>query len=139
LLDVAGPIATTFHRAFDLTRDPREALEVLSELGVARVLSSGQATTALEGASLLRGLVEQSAGRIAVMPGAGITAGNVARLLTETGAGELHASASEPIEPIEPSAKSPCERWDFVSPSRWTTAARVRSLRAAIDAVTGLP
>ncbi len=148
LLDVAGPIATTFHRAFDLTRDPREALEVLSELGVARVLSSGQATTASEGASLLRGLVEQSAGRIAVMPGAGITAGNVARLLTETGAGELHASASEPIEPIEPiepvepvepSATSHCERWDFVSPSRWTTAARVRSLRAAIDAVTALP
>jgi copper homeostasis protein CutC len=158
----AGPLMTTFHRAFDMTRDPRSALDELIELGIGRVLSSGQNMTAIAGTALLRSLVKQSAGRIVVMPGAGVNACNAVELLNSTGADELHASASEPIEAIvtaeslesrEPSAKSllsaPSERkettidpearqWDFVFRERRTTVARVRALRAAIDTYCGV-
>lgn len=132
LLDVAGPLGATFHRAFDLTRDPLEALEALIELGFERVLTSGQASTALEGARLLECLVKQASGRIVVMPGAGVSAANVANLLALTNATELHASASEPIEPVRAPGD---QRWDFVFPGRATTVARVRALRTAIDSV----
>lgn len=139
LMAVAGPLATTFHRAFDLVCDPQAALSALIDLGIGRVLSSGQAATAVAGASVLRSLVEQAAGRIAVMPGAGVNAANAAELLAATGATELHASASEPIATHPASAIRPAPKvaqWDFIVPERWTTATRVRALRNAIDSYT---
>lgn len=93
LVAAAGPLAVTFHRAFDLVRDAQAALEAIVELGCARVLSSGQATGALAGAGLLRRLHAQARGRIVVMPGAGIDAGNIAEVRALTGANEFHASA----------------------------------------------
>jgi copper homeostasis protein len=140
LMAAAWPMATTFHRAFDLVRDPRKALGELIDLGVGRVLSSGQAGTAMAGATLLRSLVEQAAGRIVVMPGAGVNAANAAAVLAATGASDLHASASEPLEPIELSAPNTAnsepkvDRWDFIVRDRWTTLSGVRALRAAITA-----
>jgi len=88
-----GMLDLTFHRAIDVCRDPARALEEIIALGFHRVLSSGGAPSAVAGAANLRRMVEQASGRIAVMPGAGITAGNVAALLKETGAQEFHASA----------------------------------------------
>ncbi len=93
LIAAAGKLGVTFHRAFDLTRDPLTALNDLIELGCERVLTSGAQTSALEGAPLIRQLVEWSAGRIVVMPGAGVDAGNIGQLREMTGAGEFHASA----------------------------------------------
>jgi copper homeostasis protein len=93
LIAAAGKLGVTFHRAFDLTRDPLTALNDLIELGCERVLTSGAQTSALEGALLIRQLVERSAGRIVVMPGAGVGAGNIGKLREMTGAGEFHASA----------------------------------------------
>jgi copper homeostasis protein len=93
LIAAAGKLGVTFHRAFDLTRDPLTALNDLIELGCARVLTSGAQTSALEGAQLIRQLVELSARRIVVMPGAGVDAGNIGRLQKITGASEFHASA----------------------------------------------
>ena len=90
LVDLAGRMSTTFHRAFDMCADPHRALEDLIELGVDRVLSSGQHASALEGAELLGELVEQARGRIIVMPGVGIDANNVAEVLRRTRATELH-------------------------------------------------
>ena len=93
LIAAARPLSVTFHRAFDVARDPAEALQTLIGLGVDRLLTSGQAPNALEGAPLIRRLIELAAGRLIVMPGGGITARNVARIVQETRAGEIHFAA----------------------------------------------
>ena len=93
LMAAAASMGVTFHRAFDLTRDPLSALEDVIALGCERVLTSGAQATAIEGAELIRQLVELAAGRIAVMPGAGLEAGNIGELIAQTGASEFHASA----------------------------------------------
>jgi len=92
LIDLARPRAVTFHRAFDELVDPLAGLDTLIELGVERVLTSGGASTAPEGADMLRRLVERAAGRIVVMAGGGVRAHNAARLLAESGVPELHGS-----------------------------------------------
>ncbi len=71
LIAAAGDASTTFHRAFDMTRDPHAALEQLIELGVHRVLTSGQEVSVLEGAPLIADLVRRAAGRIVIMPAVG--------------------------------------------------------------------
>ena len=94
IVERAGAKQTVFHRAFDVTSDPLAALETLVDLGVTRVLTSGQQPTALAGAGLIRTLVEQAAGRIEILPGSGVKPENVAELLRHTGATQVHASAS---------------------------------------------
>ncbi len=91
LMQAAHPLPVTFHRAFDLTRDPHEALDVLIVLGIQTVLTSGQQARAEAGIELLRALVTQAAGRIEIMAGSGVNAEN-ARLLAETGILYLHMS-----------------------------------------------
>ncbi|MBN8923352.1 MAG: copper homeostasis protein CutC [Rhodanobacter sp. 68-29] len=98
LIDAAGSMGVTFHRAFDLARDPRRALEDAIALGCERVLTSGGQASALEGAPLIRELLAQAADRIAVMPGAGVTPGNLAALADATGAREFHASAKRQLD-----------------------------------------
>ena len=93
LLEAARPLSVTFHRAFDVCRDPHRALELLIRHGVDRVLTSGQEATAVEGIPLLRELVRQADGRIIVMPGCGVRVDNIARIEAETGAREFHTSA----------------------------------------------
>lgn len=93
LVSAAGRLDSTFHRAIDVCRDPTAALEAVIDLGFKRVLSSGGAASAREGSALLRRLIEQAAGRIEIMPGAGIDADNIAALMAATGAREFHASA----------------------------------------------
>ncbi|NHQ83774.1 copper homeostasis protein CutC [Chromobacterium vaccinii] len=93
LAALAGPMAVTFHRAFDLARDPRRALEDVIAAGCTRLLSSGQAPSAPQGAALLSSLREQAGARLTVMPGAGVRAGNIAELAAASGCVEFHASA----------------------------------------------
>jgi copper homeostasis protein len=98
LIALARPLPVTFHRAFDVSRDPFEALDTLVALGVDRVLTSGQEPSVLEGLELIAQLVARAAGRIIVMPGGGITARNVATIAAATGASELHFASLEPRE-----------------------------------------
>ncbi len=84
-----------FHRAFDFTPEPLEALETLIDLGIRRVMTSGRQGTALEGADLIAELMRRAAGRIEVLPAGGIQAGNVAELLARTGCDQVHASLRE--------------------------------------------
>jgi copper homeostasis protein len=98
LLSDAGGLSVTFHRAFDMARRPREALAAVIDLGVDRLLTSGQEATALDGAPLIADLVAASGDRLAVMPGGGVTAGNVRRLLDLTGAREVHFTASTTVD-----------------------------------------
>lgn len=93
LVELAKPMHVTFHRAFDVCGDPFKALEDIIICGCGRLLTSGMENTALAGAVLIRQLVEQSAGRIEVMPGSGINEHNIAQLAEATGAKAFHASA----------------------------------------------
>jgi copper homeostasis protein len=92
LLSKARPLPVTFHRAFDMTRDPFEALETLVSLGIDRVLTSGQEESALEGLELLRELVTRAGDRIVVMPCGGIHEKNIVKVARETRAKELHVT-----------------------------------------------
>jgi copper homeostasis protein len=83
-------VETVFHRAFDVTDEPFAALDALIDLGVTRVLTSGRARTALEGAPLLRALVERSAGRLEILPGGGIRDTNIADVVRATGLRQVH-------------------------------------------------
>jgi copper homeostasis protein len=98
LAAAARPLGVTFHRAFDMTRDPRQSLETLIELGVDRVLSSGQEPSVPQGLDLLRELVAQAGQRLVVMPGAGLLPDNVRCVADLTRARELHFAALRPID-----------------------------------------
>ncbi len=93
LVEKAYPMGVTFHRAFDWTRNPFESLEDIIDIGCERILTSGQQSTAILGAGLIRELVKQAAGRIIIMPGSGVRSSNIADLRRETGAYEFHSSA----------------------------------------------
>ncbi len=82
-----------FHRAFDVTPDPFRALEELIDLGITRVLTSGQKHGAPEGAGLIKQLRERAQGRIEVLPGAGITVDNVRQLVERTACTQVHLTA----------------------------------------------
>lgn len=98
MIDAAGDMAVTIHRAFDVTPDPFEALEICISLGVTRIMTAGHAASAIEGADELRNLVAAAAGRVTIMAGGGVTADNAAALAA-TGVDELHASctATRPV------------------------------------------
>ncbi len=85
-------MGVTFHRAFDVAADRRQALEEVIALGCERVLTSGGAVTAAEGIPELAALVKQAAGRIVVMPGSGVTPDNARLILEGTGCTEIHGT-----------------------------------------------
>ena len=90
LTALSRPMGITCHRAFDMTRDPMEALDDLIEIGVDRVLTSGQADSALDGAKLIRRLIERARKKIIIMPGHGVKENNLMQVVQETGATEYH-------------------------------------------------
>ncbi|TDR80754.1 copper homeostasis protein CutC [Paludibacterium purpuratum] len=93
----AAPLPVTFHRAFDLTRDPLQALEQVIASGCRRLLSSGQAASAFLGGELLRDLHAAAGARLVVMPGCGVRADNIVALRQLTGCREFHSSARLPV------------------------------------------
>lgn len=94
----AKGLGVTFHRAFDMTPDLKQALEDVIALGCERILTSGGRTTAMEGASHIAHLVEQAAGRISIMPGSGVDEHNVADLVHFTKVTEIHSSARRNVK-----------------------------------------
>ncbi len=98
LMAEAKGLSVTFHRAFDMCRDPRRALEEIIGLGIDRILTSGQQATAEVGIPLLKELVAQAADRIIIMPGCGVNADNIRKIAAETGATEFHFSARTNID-----------------------------------------
>lgn len=134
LMEAAAPLPVTFHRAFDVCADPFRALEELIDLGVRRILTSGQAPTVLEGRALLRELIARAAGRLTILPGGGITEDNVDLVIRELGVDELHVYL--PME--EPSPMLHRNPRVFMGGSlcppeytrSWTDPARVRRVFA---------
>ena len=113
LVSAAAGMPFTFHRAFDRVVDQSGALEQLAELGVTRVLTSGGASTALEGSDRLRALVTQSTGRVAILAGGGVRESNVREVVLRTGVSEVHSRLTDRAD-------------------EQLTAARVRAFRAAV-------
>ena len=98
LVELSRPLSVTFHRAFDMTRDPFEALDDLIEIGVNRVLTSGQEATAYEGMDTLKKLIDIAGDRIIIMPGCGIKERNFKKIDSFLHAKEYHMSLSSPKE-----------------------------------------
>lgn len=94
LMDAAGPLPVTFHRAFDLAPNRDEALATLIAVGIARVLTSGGAATAAEGMPEIARLVRRAAGRLVVVAAGKVRAANVRDLIDHTGVSEVHARIS---------------------------------------------
>ncbi|MET0941007.1 MAG: copper homeostasis protein CutC, partial [Mesorhizobium sp.] len=92
-----GPLNVTCHRAFDMTRDPFEALEALIRCKVGRVLTSGQRDTAVDGAELLAKLVQQAGQRIIVMGCGALDAMNIADIRQRTGLSEMHFASLKDV------------------------------------------
>jgi copper homeostasis protein len=88
VMAAAKGMAVTFHRAFDMCVDPQQAYENLADLGVARVLTSGQQASAEKGLSLIMELSARS-GVPRIMAGAGVRASNLHKFL-DAGVNELH-------------------------------------------------
>ncbi len=82
-----------FHRAIDVVPDWRAALDTLIGLGVTRVLTSGQEPDVSLGTGTVREMIAYAAGRIEILPGAGITARNMDRVIAETGCSQIHLAA----------------------------------------------
>ena len=94
LVQAAEGRPVTFHRAFDVCRDPLVALEQIIGLGCRRILTSGQQPTALQGIPLLRQLRDLSDGRLIIMPGGGVNINNARQILDQVGTSEIHGSCS---------------------------------------------
>ena len=88
------PMSVTFHRAFDMTHDPFEALDTLLGLGVDRILTSGQATSAVAGIELIGALQNRAGDQLVIMPAVGVSAETAPQLITEGGVRELHVGSA---------------------------------------------
>jgi len=83
------------HRAFDVTPDPIAALDTLIELGIDRVLTSGQKPNVTSGTQLISDLLKHAAGRIEILPGAGLELSNIADFVEKTGVDQIHILISK--------------------------------------------
>jgi copper homeostasis protein len=98
LIDLARPMSITFHRGFDFARDAIESLNLLIELSVDRVLTSGQEADAYFGINMIKKLVEHASNRIIIMAGGGVNGQNINEIIRNSGVREIHASARETLK-----------------------------------------
>ncbi len=130
LVEHSYGMGLTLHRAFDCTGpDFGDALETAILLGFERVLTSGGAASAVAGLSVLERLFEQAAGRISVMPGAGVNADTIALLHARLPLKEVHGSCSKPVRKALGSA---AELGFARVGQRETDVGMVRALKAAL-------
>jgi copper homeostasis protein len=93
LIQAAGNMEISFHRAFDRCQDPFLALEQLIDIGCKRILTSGQVPNVSNAIPMIQLLVEKAKDRIIILPGSGVRADNIATIVQSTGAKEMHSSA----------------------------------------------
>ena len=107
LVNAARPMSVTFHRAFDQCVDPLRALDHLIGCGVDRVLTSGGKSSVPEGLDMLRQLIAHAGNAITILPGGGISAGNVNQIITQLGVKEIHLSGKTWVQsPMSHSAST---------------------------------
>jgi len=95
IVELAKPMEVTFHRAFDMCKNPMKALEQLKKIGITRILTSGAKNTAMEGIFLLSELVNIAGDDIIIMPGSGLNETNLHEIMETTHAMEFHSSAKK--------------------------------------------
>ena len=132
LVKVAQGMDITLHRAIDLTPDPVEAMRLVRDLGIRRVLSSGGARSAVEGIERLAAMAE-AAPEVVVMPGGGVSEANAALLASRLPLAEIHASCS--VAAPVPALPQVSEFGFQPAGARATDAARVYALRVALDQI----
>ncbi|MEZ5723697.1 MAG: copper homeostasis protein CutC [Paracoccaceae bacterium] len=132
LIRAAEGMEVTLHRAIDLAPDPVEATRLAADLGIRRVLSSGGAATALAGIERLAQMAKATP-LVSVMPGGGVSEMNAALFATHLPLREIHASASVAAPP--PDLPQVAEFGFQPAGARQTSADRIRTLRAALDAI----
>lgn len=98
LIEFAYPLSATFHRAFDMCKDPVQGLEDVIASGASRLLTSGLRNRAQDGIELIRQLIIQAGDRITIMPGGGIDETNIAMIMTATKAKEVHLTGRKIID-----------------------------------------
>jgi copper homeostasis protein len=98
LMDLAGEMSVTLHRAFDVCIDPYKTLEQAVDLGIRTILTSGQKNACIQGTRLLKELVEQSAGRIQIQVGSGVDAEVIREVYQVTGASAYHMSGKVTLD-----------------------------------------
>ena len=128
----------TCHRAFDATPDPFAALETLRTLGVARILTSGGAPSAWEGATTLAALVRAAGPTMTIIAGGGVRAGHVAALVRDAGVAEVHLWGAHTVHPMHDAARPLPLRTPLPSdPRAWLESdeAGVRAVVQALDAL----
>jgi copper homeostasis protein len=100
-----GKRQAVFHRAFDVTPDPFDALEQLVDLGITRILTSGQKDSVPEGVELIKKLIERAGDRIEILPGGGIQPWNVKEMIERTGCRQVHLTASRMVSDTSTQAR----------------------------------
>ena len=98
LLELARPMSVTFHRAFDMTPDPVEALNTLKKVGVDRILTSGQKVTVIEGRELIRELIDRAGDDLIVLPGGGLNIENIEEFAKFARAKEYHSTCRSTVK-----------------------------------------
>lgn len=136
LMEAAGPLDITFHRAFDMSRDLGEALEDIIGLGIKRVLSSGGKPDVPSGMKELAALVKRARLRASIMPGGGVTENNAAEIVRATGVSEIHLSARDAVKSGMKHINPDCFMGSFSKHDeyewRQTSAEKVRLARAGL-------
>jgi len=97
LVDAAGPLCVTFHRAIDVVPKPADAVAELAEVGVRRILSSGQAAHSTDGIETLAAMVDRAAGRVQIVAGGNVRSADIASLAA-AGVSAVHLSARRTVE-----------------------------------------
>jgi len=128
-------MGVTFHRAFDRCADLFSSMETIIELGCERILTSGGYDSAIEGADVIRMLIEKAGERIIIMPGAGITPENAACLVQKTGAKEIHGTFRSrfPSSMLYRNEKLSCQNEEYEL--LLTDAEKIKSLITAISPI----
>jgi copper homeostasis protein len=92
LIQEAGDMSVTLHRAFDVCSNPREAWKQASDIGISTILTSGQKNTCIEGKDLIGELVRNAAGKVDILVGGGVNAEVIKQLWAHTKAQCYHMS-----------------------------------------------
>ncbi|PIO75391.1 copper homeostasis protein CutC family protein [Teladorsagia circumcincta] len=136
LLQAARPALCTLHRAFDLAKDWRSALDQAITLGFKAVLTSGQAPTAIAGRDRLKKIKKEAGDQIHIMAGSGVNSNTLPTLLSDTGCRWFHGSASVPVETKSPRNRIAMGSMD-TNVHRVTSKEEVRNMRDLIDSFFG--
>ncbi len=116
MIEAAGNMGVTFHRAFDRAVEPFKVLEQLKKMGVERILTSGQAENAVKGIPVLKKLIQQAENQLIIMPGAGVSPENIKQIMDETACNEIHLSAKTTVfskmKRIENDPFSDLDHWE---------------------------